>query len=107
MNCRNGGDLFLFKWVIHTSTDLNKVNLLDEIYLNLDELSWLMKFKNKKAKDLMKFNFDFFSMEKKKTFGRLEKGETISDITILMQDIELKKSKERKEEVINEAKIII
>lgn len=65
-------------------------------------------FKNQQAKDLMEFNFDFFSNEKKKTFGRLNSGETFPKTTINLQDIKItKQKKEKLEEIIAQNTIII
>ncbi|MFX0153563.1 MAG: hypothetical protein ACFE9Q_03460 [Candidatus Hodarchaeota archaeon] len=83
------------------TTELEKVTLLDELLLSLDEFTWLMQFKNQQAKDLMEFNFSLFSTEKKKTFGRLNSGEMFPKTTIKLQDIEIiQNKKNRKENVI-------
>ena len=90
------------------TTELKKVTLLDELRLNLDEFSWLMQFKNQQAKELMKFNFKYFSDEKKKSFGRLESGDMFPKTTINLQDIETKRDKkEMKENIIAQDTIII
>ena len=49
------------------TTEIKKVTLLDDVLLNLDEFSWLMQFKNEKAKDLMKFSFKSFTKDKEKS----------------------------------------
>ncbi|MFX0042566.1 MAG: hypothetical protein ACFE8L_06615 [Candidatus Hodarchaeota archaeon] len=82
------------------TTELKKVTLLDELLLNLDELSWMMQFKNQEAKDLMEFNFKLFSNEKKKTFGRLNCGENFPTTTINLQDIKISVNKDKKKEDI-------
>ena len=88
--------------------ELEKVTLLDEVVLELDEFSWLMQFKNQQAKDLMEFNFNYFSNEKKKTFGRLKSRNTFPKTTIHLQDIKIiKQKKERQEEIIAQDTIII
>ena len=91
------------------TTELEKVTLLDEIQLQLDdELEWLMKFKNQQAKDLMQFNFNLFSGEKKKSFGRLNSGEVFPRTTINLHDITVTgQKKERKENIIGKDTIII
>ncbi|NVM37939.1 MAG: hypothetical protein HWN81_20265 [Candidatus Lokiarchaeota archaeon] len=90
------------------TTELQKVTLLDELLLSLDEFSWLMKFKNQQAKDLMKFNFNLFSNDKKKTFGRLKSGDLFPETTINLQDIKIiKEKKEMKENIIAQDTIII
>ncbi len=90
------------------TTELKKVTLLDELLLNLDEFSWLMQFKNQQAKDLMEFNFNLFSNDKKKTFGRLHSGEMFPKTTINLQDVEIMKVKnEKKEKIIAQDTIII
>ena len=90
------------------TTELEKVTLLDEILLNLDDFNWLMQFKNQQAKDLMKFNFNLFSNEKKKTFGRLDSGDMFPETTINLQDIEIvKQKKEKRENIISQDIIII
>ena len=90
------------------TTDLEKVTLLDELQLQLDEFSWLMQFKNQQAKDLMKFNFKLFSNEKKKSFGRLNSGEEFPKTTIHLQDITIVGQKKKmKENIIEEDTIII
>jgi len=90
------------------TTELKKVTLLDEILLNLDEFSWLMQFKNQRAKNLMQFDFILFSNEKKKTFGRLNSGKIFPKTTINLQDIKTTKLKKKtREEVIAQDTIII
>ncbi|MFX1593812.1 MAG: hypothetical protein ACFFCL_14050 [Promethearchaeota archaeon] len=90
------------------TTELEKVTLLDEILLNLDDFNWLMQFKNQQAKDLMEFNFNLFSNEKKKAFGRLDTGELFPKTTINLQDIEIiKQKKEKKENIVSKDIIII
>ncbi|MFX1278971.1 MAG: hypothetical protein ACFFA3_06100 [Promethearchaeota archaeon] len=87
------------------TTELKKINLLDEISLQLDEFNWFMQFRNQQAKELMKFDFNFFSSEKKKTFGRLQSNETFPKTTINLQD--LKKHKRKKKEDIIAHEVII
>ena len=90
------------------TTELQKVTLLDELLLNLDEFYWQMQFRNQQAKDLMDFNFDLFSNGKKKTFGRLDSGEIFPKTTINLQDIEIiKDKKEKKEKIIAQNTITI
>jgi hypothetical protein len=90
------------------TTELEKVTLLDDLLLNLDEFAWGMQFKNQQAKDLMEFNFNLFSKDKKKSFGRLNSGEKFPKTTINLQDIEFKKGdKDRKENIIAQDTIII
>jgi len=90
------------------TTELNKVNLLDEILLNLDEFTWLLQFKNQQAKELMKFDFRFFSNEKKKTFGRLNSGESFPKTTINLQDVKtFEQKRKKKEDIIAHDTIII
>ncbi|MHA2182738.1 MAG: hypothetical protein ACXAAH_15060, partial [Promethearchaeota archaeon] len=82
------------------TTELKKVNLLEELSLNLDEFTWLMQFKNQQAKELMKFDFGFFSNEKKKTFGRLSSGENFPKTIINLQDIKILNLKHKSKENI-------
>lgn len=89
------------------TTELKKVTLLDEVELNIDEFSWLFQFKNQKAKNLMKFDFNRFSSEKQKSFGRLNRGESFSETTINFQDIKINKESRKEEELINQSIIII
>lgn len=89
------------------TTEIKKVTLVDEILLNLDEFSWLLQFKNKKAKELMKFNFSKFSKEKEKTFGRLDRGESFSKTTINLQDLQMDKKTGSKGEILNQSTIVI
>lgn len=89
------------------TTEIKKVTLVDDILLNLDEFSWLMQFKNDKAKELMKFNFHSFSKEKKKTFGRLDRGESFSKTIINLQDLKMGKGKSNKGEILNQSTIVI
>jgi hypothetical protein len=90
------------------TTELEKVTLLDDLLLNLDEFIWLMQFKNQKAKELMKFNFKLFSNEKKKSFGRLSSGKLFPKTTLNLQDIEfIKGDKEKKKNILAQDTIII
>jgi hypothetical protein len=89
------------------TTELKKVTLIDEIELKLDEFSWLFQFKNQKAKNLMNFDFNLFSSEKEKTFGRLNRGKNFSETTIKFQDIKIDDEHQKKDEVINQSTIII
>lgn len=91
------------------TTELEKVTLLDELQLQLDdELEWLMKFKNQQAKDLMQFNFNSFSGEKKKSFGRLKSGEIFPRTIINLYDITITgQKKDKKENIIGKNTIII
>jgi hypothetical protein len=86
------------------TTQLEKINLLDEILLQLDDFSWFMKFKNQKAKELMNFDFDLFSNSKKEAFERLERGQKFTGTLIKLQDI---KKKDKKKEIISEREIRI
>ncbi|MFX1410262.1 MAG: hypothetical protein ACFFA6_07910 [Promethearchaeota archaeon] len=90
------------------TTELKKVTLLDELFLSLDEFSWLMQFKNQQAKDLMQFNFNIFSIEKKRSFGRLNSGANFPETTINLQDVKISKGKhKKKEDIIAHDRIII
>ena len=89
------------------TTEIKKVTLVDDILLNLDEFSWLMQFKNDKAKELMKFNFNNFSKEKEMTFGRLDRGESFSETIINLQDLKKGKGKNNKGEILNQSTIVI
>jgi len=67
-----------------------------------------MQFKNEQAKDLMEFNFNLFSNEKKKTFGRLNSGDLFPKTTINLHDIKIiEQKKEKKENIIAQDTIII
>ncbi|MFW9900522.1 MAG: hypothetical protein ACFFDY_04450 [Candidatus Thorarchaeota archaeon] len=87
------------------TTELEKVTLLEDLLLNLDEFSWLMQFKNQQAKEIMNFKFEIFSNDKKKAFGRLNSGEIFPKTTINLQDIEF--IKEKKEKIVAQDTIII
>lgn len=89
------------------TAELKKVNLLEELSLNLDEFNWFMKFKNQQAKELMKFDFHFFSNEKKKSFGRLHSDEIFPKTTINLQDIKITTQKRKGEENIIAHEVII
>jgi hypothetical protein len=89
------------------TTEIKKVTLVDDILLNLDEFSWLLQFKNEKAKELMKFNFNSFSKEKEKTFGRLDRGESFSKTTINLQDLKISKGIKKKGEILDQSTIVI
>ncbi|MFW9824729.1 MAG: hypothetical protein ACFFE4_17435 [Candidatus Thorarchaeota archaeon] len=90
------------------TTELKKVNLLDELTLNLDEFNWFLQFKNQQAKELMNFDFQFYSREKQNTFGRLNRGEYFPKTTINLQDIEtLTKKHKSKEKIISQDVITI
>jgi len=89
------------------TTELKKVTLIDDVILTIDEFSWLFQFKNQKAKDLMKFDFNLFSSEKQKTFARLNRGESFSETTINLQDIKIDKETKKEGEIINQSTIII
>jgi hypothetical protein len=84
------------------TTEIKKVTLLDDVLLNLDEFSWLYQFKNEKAKDLMGFDFKFFSEEKEKSFGRLDRGEGFSKTTINLHDLKMDD-----ETIVNQSTIIV
>jgi hypothetical protein len=89
------------------TTELKKVTLLDEVVLNLDEFSWLYQFKNERAKDLIKFNFKFFSKEKEKTFGRLDRGKSFSKTIINLQNLKLDNKTGSQGEILNQSTIIV
>lgn len=89
------------------TTEIKKVTLLDEVLLTLDDFSWLMQFKNKKAKDLMKFSFTSFAKDKEESFSRLDRGKNFSMTTINLQDVKMKKRTKDKGEIINESTIVI
>jgi len=89
------------------TTELKKVTLIDEVQLNVDEFSWLFQFKNQKAKNLMNFDFNLFSTEKQKAFGRLNRGKNFSETTINLQDIKIDKETKKEGELINQSTIII
>jgi hypothetical protein len=89
------------------TTELTKLNLLDELRLNIDEFNWFMQFKNQQAKELMNFDFQFFSNEKKKTFGRLHSDENFPKTTINLQDIKIATHKKKKKEDIIAQEVIV
>ncbi|MFX1495997.1 MAG: hypothetical protein ACFFBH_00585 [Promethearchaeota archaeon] len=89
------------------TTELEKITLLDEIVLYLDDFNWLMKFKNKEAENLMGFNFKTFSNEKKNTFNRLNRGNKFSQTKIQLQDIKTDIKPKKKEQIVDEITIII
>lgn len=89
------------------TTELKKVTLLDEVLLNLEEFSWLYQFKNNRAKDLMKFDFNLFSKEKEKTFGRLDRGKNFSKTTINLQNLEIDEKTGSKKLIRNQSTIIV
>ncbi|MEJ2251760.1 MAG: hypothetical protein P8Y97_19145, partial [Candidatus Lokiarchaeota archaeon] len=88
------------------TTQLQKINLLDEIILHLDEFSWFMKFENQKAKELMNFDFELYSTSKEHAFNRLERGQNFKETIIRLQDIKTSE-KEKKKEIIKESEIRI
>jgi hypothetical protein len=89
------------------TTELKKVTLLNDVLLNMDEFSWLYQFKNEKAKELMKFDFNFFSKEKKKMFDRLDRGKNFSKTVINLQDIKIDKKTGKKEKILNMSTIVV
>ncbi|MFX0023814.1 MAG: hypothetical protein ACFE9S_15920 [Candidatus Hermodarchaeota archaeon] len=89
------------------TTELEKVTLLDELLLNLDEFIWLMQFKNQQAKELMEFNFKLFTNDKKKSFGRLNSSKLFPKTTINLQDIKVMKGVRKKKQTILEQDTII
>ena len=89
------------------TTELQKISLLDEIYFQLDEFKWFMKFRNEKAKKLMNFDFNSFSSEKKNTFGRLARGSNFSKTLINLQDIKLPDKSNLSDQILSEVKIEI
>jgi hypothetical protein len=89
------------------TTELKKVTLLDDVLLNLEEISWLYQFKNRKAKDLMKFDFKLYSKEKKKSLKRLDRGEGFSKTTINLHDIKIDKETGIKGEILDQSTIIV
>jgi hypothetical protein len=89
------------------TTELEKVTLLDELELHIDEFAWFMQFKNERAKKLMNFDFKLFSKNKGNSLMRLNTGEKFSSTSLHLQDIELVKSKKKKQNIIAYNKIII
>jgi hypothetical protein len=90
------------------TTELKKVNLLDELLLYIDEFTWYMKFMNEDAKNLMSFNFNLFSQEKMKTFGRLSSGDLFPQTEVRLQDIKItKKHQKTKQDILAQQIIII
>jgi hypothetical protein len=90
------------------TTELKKVNLLDDLLLNIDEFTWYMKFMNEDAKDLMHFDFNLFSREKKKTLGRLSSGDLFPQTEVRLQDIKItKKHQKTKQDILAQQTIII
>ncbi|MFW9923933.1 MAG: hypothetical protein ACFFDW_11670 [Candidatus Thorarchaeota archaeon] len=70
------------------TTELNKITLLDEIQLLIDEVEWLMIYKNKKAKELVNFQFPVFCNSKFDAFERLNRGKEFPKTRIVLQDVE-------------------
>jgi hypothetical protein len=89
------------------TTELKKVSLLDEISLILDDFSWFMQFKNEQAKKLMNFDFQIYSKEKEKSFGRLDRGSKFSKTLIDLQNIIPSKKKKEIEQILGHVKIKI
>ncbi|MBD3190691.1 MAG: hypothetical protein GF308_08600 [Candidatus Heimdallarchaeota archaeon] len=72
------------------TTQLEKINLLDEIHLIIDEFQWLMAYKNMKAKKLINFDFQRVCSGKQAGFIRLQRSAEFPKTRIVLQDFLLK-----------------
>lgn len=72
------------------TTQLEKVTLLDEIHLTIDEFQWLMAYKNTKAKKLINFDFQRVCSGKQSGFIRLKRGDNFPKTRIVLQDFLVK-----------------
>ncbi|TFG21022.1 MAG: hypothetical protein EU530_01660 [Promethearchaeota archaeon] len=89
------------------TTDVKKENLLDGVLLYLDEFKWNMEFRNDTAKKLSNFDFNRFSLSKKESFERLERGNEFKSTTIHLKDIKIADKEGKQEKILSENKIII
>ena len=87
------------------NTSLQKISLLDEIILQIDESKWKFEYRNDKAKKMMDFNFKLFCSAKERGFKRLSRGSIFPETLINLQDIDT--SQENQERVTEEFKIAI
>ena len=55
----------------------------------------------------MNFDFNLFSTEKQKAFGRLNRGKNFCETKIELQNIEIDQDKKKNGEIINKSTIII
>ncbi|MBN1328225.1 MAG: hypothetical protein JXA54_02015 [Candidatus Heimdallarchaeota archaeon] len=81
------------------TTELKKITLLDEIILTVDEVRWLMAYKNTQAKELVDFKFNLLCDAKKSAFSRLKKESEFPETKIILQDYEID-SEQKKEQPI-------
>jgi hypothetical protein len=89
------------------TTDVKKENLLDGLLLYLDEFKWNMEFRNDTAKKLSNFDFNRFSLSKKESFERLERGNEFKSTTIHLKDVKIADGEGKQEKILSENKIII
>jgi hypothetical protein len=68
------------------TAEMNKITLLDEVILTIDEVQWLMEYKKMRAKELTNFQFHYFCDSKNKAFGRLRRGKEFPKTRIVLQD---------------------
>ncbi|MHA1837551.1 MAG: hypothetical protein ACTSVH_06230, partial [Candidatus Heimdallarchaeota archaeon] len=70
------------------TTELKKITLLDDVLLIIDEMEWLMAYKNMKAKELTQFDFKRFCKAKDSAFERLTRGKALQEVDIILRDFE-------------------
>ena len=83
------------------TTELKKITLLDDVLLIIDEMEWLMAYKNMKAKELTKFDFKRFCNAKDSAFERLTRGKAFPEIDIILRDFEVDSSNDQVSKSIN------
>ncbi|MHA1354297.1 MAG: hypothetical protein ACTSR1_03875, partial [Candidatus Heimdallarchaeota archaeon] len=77
------------------TTELKKITLLDNVLLVIDEMEWLMAYKNMKAKELTQFDFKRFCKAKDSAFERLTRGKALQEVNIILRDFEVDSSNDQ------------
>ncbi len=82
------------------NASLEKITLLDNLQVFVDEVEFRMDYVNKEAKELMDFNFGLYSKGKDRGFIRLKREELFPSTKINLRDIEMKSKSHSSEERI-------
>lgn len=88
------------------TTELKKITLLDDVLLVIDEMNWVMAYKNMKAKELSQFDFKRFCNAKDSAFERLTRGDTLPEMDIILRDFEVDNAHEQTKKSTNIEEIL-